>query len=130
MSCCNVGRAPKLLDTAKPMQLDGTMGTVQAVLEMLLQSYHDNEIWLLPALPASWAGGSFRGLLARGNVLVDAEWKKGKLRTAVLMPGCDGPFVVRCREAFRAEMGGEEWQAPDGELVLRMKAGLPCRITV
>ena len=129
MSCCNVGRAPKLLDTTKPMQIDGTMGTVQAVLEMLLQSYNDNEIWILPALPASWASGSFRGLLARGNVQVDAQWENGKLKTATLMPGCDGQYVVRCRNAFRAEVAGEELLAPAGELVLQAKSGVPCRIT-
>lgn len=130
MSCCNVGRAPKLLDTTKPMQLDGTMGTVQAVLEMLLQSYNDNEIWLLPALPTSWGSGSFRGLLARGNVLVDADWKDGKLKTATLVPGCDGQLTVRYRDAFRAEVAGEKLQATAGELVFQAKAGVPCHIIV
>ena len=129
MSCCNVGRAPKLLDTAKPMQLDGTMGTVQAVLEMLLQSYNDNEILLLPALPDSWDGGSFTGLLARGNILVDVTWKNGKLKTATLMPGCDGMITVRSREAFRVEVGTEVLSAPTGSIVLQVTAGMPCCIT-
>ena len=80
-------------------------------------------------MPASWASGSFRGLLARGNVQVDAQWENGKLKTATLMPGCDGQYVVRCRNAFRAEVAGEELLAPAGELVLQAKSGVPCRIT-
>lgn len=130
MSCCNVGRVPKLLDTAKPMQLDGTMGTVQAVLEMLLQSYNENEILLLPALPDSWTAGSFRGLLARGNMQVDARWEDGMLKEAALMPGWDGQFVVRYRTAFHAEIGGEHLEAPDGELIFQARVGVPCHITV
>jgi alpha-L-fucosidase 2 len=38
----------------------------------------------LPALPKAWANGSFRGLRARGNITVDAEWREGQLVKAVL----------------------------------------------
>jgi alpha-L-fucosidase 2 len=58
-SCCNIGRVPKLMEDAMPMQLDGNLGAVQAVVEMLLAS-HGGEIRLLPALPASWWDGEFR----------------------------------------------------------------------
>jgi alpha-L-fucosidase 2 len=61
------------------------MGVVQAVIEMLLQS-HDGEILLLPALPESWEAGSFQGLVARGNVVVDAWWENCQLSRARLTP--------------------------------------------
>jgi alpha-L-fucosidase 2 len=92
-SCCNIRHVPKLLEDAKPMQIDGNLGTVQAVIEMLLQS-HDGEISILPALPDSWQKGSFRGLVARGNIVVDAWWENGRLTRACLTPRVDGAVVI------------------------------------
>ena len=51
-----------LFASAPPFQMDGNLGTSSAIAEMLLQS-GDNEISLIPAIPAKWkAEGSFRGL--------------------------------------------------------------------
>lgn len=127
MSCCNIGSVPKLLDNNKPMQIDGTMGTVQAVAEMLLQSY-DNEIILLPALPSSWGNGSFRGLKARGNVTVDAAWRDGKLWEAVLAAGSDREITIRIQCPFSAEIGDIVYKAPEGVLTVGMTSGASCRI--
>ena len=33
---------------------------------------------LLPALPKAWNTGSFDGLVARGNFVVSATWRRGK----------------------------------------------------
>jgi alpha-L-fucosidase 2 len=92
-SCCNIRQVPKLLEDNKPMQIDGNMGTVQAVIEMLLQS-HDGEIVILPALPESWKKGNFRGLVARGNVVIDAWWEAGCLSRARVAPRIDGEVVI------------------------------------
>jgi alpha-L-fucosidase 2 len=92
-SCCNIKHVPKLMEDAKPMQIDGNSGTVQAVIEMLLQS-HDGEIVLLPALPDTWDEGNFRGLVARGNVVVDAWWETCRLSRACLTPRCDIDAVI------------------------------------
>lgn len=54
-----------------------------AVLEMLIQSYHE-ELHLLPALPAQWRQGVARGLRARGGFSVDVSWQDGALAEAVV----------------------------------------------
>ncbi len=106
-----------LWDSHPPFQIDGNFGATAAVAEMLLHS-HNNEIKLLPALPAQWPDGHVKGLRARGGYRVDVRWQDGKLAEAVIHAGersADEVQVVYRGRALEAKIpaGGSASVLPE-----------------
>jgi len=61
-----------------PLQVDGSLGVTAGITEMLMQS-HEGVIDLLPALPAEWGNGEFKGVCARGAFELNMRWNLGKM---------------------------------------------------
>ena len=87
------GTLPNLWDTHPPFQIDGNFGGTSGVAEMLLQS-HEECIRPLAALPRRWKEGSFRGLVARGNFVIDASWENHRLAQLRIHSRAGEPCVV------------------------------------
>ena len=108
-----------LWDAHPPFQIDGNFGFTSGVTEMLLQSQND-EISLLPALPAAWSTGHVNGLCARGNFEVkELTWENGALTGATILSKSGNVCNVRWgsrRISFETK-AGEEYHL-DGRLRL------------
>lgn len=107
---------PNLFDLHPPhiFQIDGNLGATAGIAEMLIQSHEPGVIRLLPALPAEWKNGSVQGLKARGNFVVDMQWKDGALTQASVQAVKGGRTkVVYDDQAFELDLAAKEMRALD-----------------
>ena len=74
-------------------QIDANFGLTAGIAELLIQS-HTDVIRLLPALPAEWPDGSYRGLRARGGLSFDVTWSGGKVTGAKVTADQAGTFRI------------------------------------
>jgi len=85
---------PNLWTVHPPFQIDGNLGTMAGVAEMLIQS-HEDFIELLPALPKAWETGNFEGLIARGNFEFSATWENMKIKSVEIVSKVGGECTIK-----------------------------------
>ncbi len=78
----------------KPFQVDGSLGVTAAISEMLIQS-NEGYIKLLPALPAEWGSGEFRGVCARGGFELDFKWDGYEISSLKVLSKAGMPFKIK-----------------------------------
>ena len=91
------GTYNNLLCAHPPFQLDGSMGALAGMAEMLVQS-HEGCINLLPACPASWHTGSVKGLRVRGGGEIEMSWENRQLTGAIFTATTTGLFKLACQD--------------------------------
>lgn len=72
------GTYANMFDAHPPFQIDGNFGVTAGITQMFLQC-EDGKLKILPALPSEFKNGKIAGILAKGNIKVDIEWKDSKL---------------------------------------------------
>ena len=93
------GTYQNLFDSHPPFQIDGNLGAVAAITEMLLQSHEKTSdgkvvLRLLPALPKTWKAGRVKGLRARGGYEIDIDWKNGVIYSHRVKGGSPNGFQI------------------------------------
>ncbi len=88
--------SPDMFDQHPNFQIDGNYGLTAGIAEMLLQS-HDGGITLLPALPAEWSRGEYKGFKARGGYGVSVNWENSKVKTAKITSENGGSLTLRAK---------------------------------
>lgn len=83
------GIYPNLLSAHPPFQIDANLGVPAAIVELLVQSHRKTAegvmiVDLLPALPPGWEDGRLTGVRARNGVVLDLEWKAGRVSRLAL----------------------------------------------
>ncbi|KAI8238849.1 Alpha-L-fucosidase 2 [Colletotrichum sp. SAR 10_96] len=96
-------------DKGSTFQIDGNYGFTSGITEMLLQS-HTGTVHILPALPGEAVPtGSAKGLVARGNFVIDVEWENGAFKRAVITSKIGGRLKLRVGNAESVLVDGNKY---------------------
>ena len=110
----------------KAPQVDGTFGVTAAITEKLMQS-HDDYIQLLPALPAEWPEGSFKGVCARGGFILDFMWKDKRVTKLQIYSRAGQPCILKLKAGVSIYNQGKEVTykpLPDGKIEFQTAPGV------
>lgn len=121
------GTYPNLFCAHPPFQIDGNLGGCAGIAEMLVQS-QTGKIEFLPALPAAWQTGSFKGLKVRGGGEVSAKWTDGEWTETSLKALVGGTFRIQLpphSDHLSLKMNQKPVSLPvtDGMLTVTLQAG-------
>ena len=117
------GTLHNLWDTHAPYQIDGNLGGTSGIAEMLLQS-HEGYIEVIPCIPRVWSTGSYSGLVARGNFVVDCRWTLMKVEEIKITSRVGGECRIKLpknAECFDASSVGGNVE--NGILVFNTEKG-------
>ena len=117
-----------LFTTHPPFQIDGNLGIVGAICEMLVQN-DSGGVFVLPVELPDWPDGSFRNIRVHGGDWVSADWKNGRLVRIQIEVRHDGemlklrtrtPMVWNGQEGTSFTIPLEKWSevvltAPEGK---------------
>lgn len=117
--------------TYRPFTLEGNFLAMQAVHEMLLQSWsptpgqRDTEvIRLFPATPWRWHDVSFSHLRAEGGHVVSAKQERNATTFFQIIAGKDGPVRIRDNFGGRAPRWSREGVRKEGrDFILHLQRG-------
>lgn len=116
-----------LFDMHPPFQIDGNFGGSAGVAEMLLQShlgqFGARVISVLPAIPAAWKDGSFKGLCTRGNFSVDAAWQDGKIKSVTIHAPAGGTCRLKLTDGMQNIRTDAAYTVDGQVLILETMAG-------
>ena len=87
------GTYANMFDAHPPFQIDGNYGVCAGIAQMFLQC-EDGKVKILPALPSEMKQGSIKGLLAKGNITVDIEWKNNKASSVKLVTPIEQTAII------------------------------------
>ena len=122
-----------LFDTHPPFQIDGNFGATAGMTEMLVQS-QGGYIELLPALPKVWNTGSFKGIKARGNFEISAQWNEGNISSLEIKSLSGNDCVIQYEHIQEFNISDEKGKTvspmilEDHKIVFKTTAGTTYRI--